>query len=681
MRRWLLALVLVAGCGPEASSVEQVPISRWRAGLTMAAAGGCDTSIAAGLSQQLIEELNCVAPNLMVDFSGPEFTLYSAVWPWLAPDAARDVRAATVERNDTMTISSAYRTLGQQYLLYKWWQAGQCGIQVAAVPGSSNHQSGRAIDTPYYSTWRTALENHGWTWLGSSDLVHFDHLASPNVASNSVLAFQRLWNKNNPGARLVEDGDWGPATEGAMAQTPTTGFAVHGCVTTGTLAGVVTEQGTGAKLAGVEVSAGAQTKLTGADGAFSFTLGAGAVTVRAQKAGYEPVTLTRTVPVGGAVDASLSLTPSTGTAVLRGAVVDASSAAVADAQLFAGAASATSSSSGAFELVLPAGALTLFTTKAGFALEATPVTLVAGQTTTLTITLHPRAGDGAPVVVLTTPPPGGAFERARVTLSGLALDDGGPVASLSLSQNAGTARAVTVTAGRFEVEVQLAPGNNTVELAALDGVGQRGATTWAGCFRAGFDGVVHRFDDAAALLADAELSLIDGTSGQRLGAARSGVDGRFSLDAAAAGVARLHVTRDGYTLKTLLVDVSAEARTAVDVALTPGDAPGLRFLEPTGTGPFEVEELTVSGVVTGLEVVAVRVNDVPATLVGSGFVAKVPLAEGRTTLHAIAEGPLGESVSAELEVTRPLSPVRGGCGAVDGWPLLGLLVLFARRAR
>lgn len=29
-------------------------------------------------------------------------------------------------------------------MLYKWYQQGKCGISLAATPGSSNHEDGRA---------------------------------------------------------------------------------------------------------------------------------------------------------------------------------------------------------------------------------------------------------------------------------------------------------------------------------------------------------------------------------------------------------------------------------------------------------------------------------------------------------------------------------------------------------
>ena len=46
-----------------------------------------------------------------------------------------------------------------------------------------------------------------------------------------MLAFQRLWNRNNPGAKISEDGAYGPQTESKLRQSPSTGFAKGaGCV-------------------------------------------------------------------------------------------------------------------------------------------------------------------------------------------------------------------------------------------------------------------------------------------------------------------------------------------------------------------------------------------------------------------------------------------------------------------
>ena len=324
MSRRLLVTLTCAflSCGP-ADQPEGVTIASFRSGLAMSGAGGCNTGIAQGLTNQLIEELNCVTPNLMVNFTGSHTNLYSGVNPFLAPGASNAIKSATNAKNDFITISSAYRDVGAQYLLYRWWQAGQCGIQLAAAPGTSNHQSGRAIDTPNYSYWKSSLQNAGMTWLGSSDVVHFDHLASPNIASKSVLAFQRLWNKNHSTGRLAEDGQWGPNTEAAVAAAPVTGFAGHGCPTTGKLSGTITDAAGGAALSGVTVTAGGQTTTTSAAGTFELTLGSGTFTVTASKTGYSSGSLSRAVTLGGTVSASMTLTRVATEGTLSGTVVDA----------------------------------------------------------------------------------------------------------------------------------------------------------------------------------------------------------------------------------------------------------------------------------------------------------------------------------------------------------------------
>ncbi len=652
----LLALAVLVSCGPDPQPPGGVTIAQYRSGLVMSAAGGCDTSIAAGLSAQLVEELNCVTPS------------------------------ATTAQGDTLTVSSAYRTLGQQYLLYTWWRAGQCGIQVAAAPGSSNHQSGRAVDTPSYAFWRPALQAAGWTWLGSSDVVHFDHLSSPDVASTSVRAFQRLWNRNHATGQLVEDGAWGPNTEAAMGQSPVGGFPVHGCATTGKVSGTITVAGAGTPLEGATVSAAGQSAASGPSGTYELVLPPGAVTVTASKPGYVTASVQRTVQVGATVMASVALTPEGGGASLSGRVVQQASpgAGIAGALVLAGGKSATTDGTGAFLLPgLPAGTWPLLASAPGFEVFVGQVVLTSGVTTA-DLRLVASSGDGLPAVRVLSPAADQRFDVARQVLSGVALDDRGVVASVEVSLNGGPPLTVPVVAGAFEAALQLAPGGNTVTVAAVDGAGQRGATTWSGTFRAGFSGLVHRFDDRAAIVVDADLEVVDPDTRALLGRARSGADGRFELEATAAGTALVTVTRPGFTQRDVLATISTEARTTVDVGLTPGDFAELRFLEPAGPGPFEVEELTVAGVVTGFEVASVTVNGVVAKLAGSAFVAKVPLPEGRTTLLAIAEGSGGQTVRAEMTVVRPLAAVRGGCAAApDGQALaaLSLAAVLARRRR
>ncbi|HSN99226.1 MAG TPA: S-layer homology domain-containing protein [Candidatus Nanopelagicales bacterium] len=194
-----------------------------------AASASCTTTSVKGLSLQIIEESNCLQPGAfeaLPDLSN--VTRGAAVFPYLQKPA-RDKLVAAIQANPSrqMTINSMLRTSAQQYLLYRWYQLGRCGISLAAKPGNSNHQGGLAIDIQEYSGWKTTLQNNGFRWLGSSDPWHYDYTGSGAKEQRSLdtLAFQRLWNRNNPNDKISEDGSWGPNTEARMKKTPAAGFA------------------------------------------------------------------------------------------------------------------------------------------------------------------------------------------------------------------------------------------------------------------------------------------------------------------------------------------------------------------------------------------------------------------------------------------------------------------------
>ena len=151
--------------------------------------------------------------------------------PYLDAAARADLYAAAAAGGGAVVkINSAFRTVVQQYLLYRWFQLGRCGIPAAAVPGSSNHESGRAIDVSNNSSWVTILGDHGWAHDVPGDPVHFDHVASPDIRGADILAFQRLWNRNAPDDVISEDGAFGPATEARVMRAPAEGFGIGaGC--------------------------------------------------------------------------------------------------------------------------------------------------------------------------------------------------------------------------------------------------------------------------------------------------------------------------------------------------------------------------------------------------------------------------------------------------------------------
>lgn len=192
------------------------------------AGGGCSTAVVRPLSEQLIGEIQCLAPGSMAridDIGG--LTLNSTALPWLQTPA-RDALASAVARGGGgLSVNSTLRTLPQQLMLYRWYQAGLCGITLAASPGTSPHESGMAIDTSEYTAWRSDLEASGWRWHGAGDLPHFDYVGggAMDLEGLSVLAFQRLWNRNHPEDPIAEDGSYGPQTEGRLRRSPAEGFA------------------------------------------------------------------------------------------------------------------------------------------------------------------------------------------------------------------------------------------------------------------------------------------------------------------------------------------------------------------------------------------------------------------------------------------------------------------------
>ncbi len=187
---------------------------------------GCTTSAVLGLSKQIAEEVGCMSPGSLVALQPGGNLVFSssAVLPYMHETAKTDL--LRVSQTRTVQVNSGFRTVAQQYLLYRWYQLGRCGISAAATPGRSNHQSGRAVDLANYSSLVSAMSSKGWSHNVPGDPVHFEHLSSPDIRGKDVKAFQRLWNRNNPADQISEDGSYGPQTEARLKQSPATGFAV-----------------------------------------------------------------------------------------------------------------------------------------------------------------------------------------------------------------------------------------------------------------------------------------------------------------------------------------------------------------------------------------------------------------------------------------------------------------------
>ncbi len=227
-----LALLAAPACVPTADEEtdEPEPIGEATSAITVqqAVSAGCATSAVNGLSNQIIAQAECFAPgSYALVPNKPNVTFGATVLRYLQLPA-RDafVAALASKPGTTMTVNSMLRTVAQQYLLYAWYQNGTCSISLAAKPGSSNHETGLAVDINQYATWKPTLLAHGFTWQGSADPVHFDYTGPGAISykGNDILAFQQLWNKNNPADPIDEDGAYGPQTAARLAKSPAEGF-------------------------------------------------------------------------------------------------------------------------------------------------------------------------------------------------------------------------------------------------------------------------------------------------------------------------------------------------------------------------------------------------------------------------------------------------------------------------
>jgi hypothetical protein len=226
------SIVHITGCG-----VEEPDLSEATSEATVAdyQYSGCSTAVVIGLSKQIAQEADCEHPGNFVPFdaSGGITITSSAVLPYLDKSARDDLKKVAAAA--PIQVNSALRTLAQQYLLYRWYQEGRCGITAAATVGNSNHEGGRAVDLQNYSTRISAMSARGWAHDVPGDDVHFDHTASADHRGEDVRAFQTLWNRNHPNDTIAVDGDYGPMTEARLKASPATGFAIGASCGAGSL--------------------------------------------------------------------------------------------------------------------------------------------------------------------------------------------------------------------------------------------------------------------------------------------------------------------------------------------------------------------------------------------------------------------------------------------------------------
>lgn len=346
--------------------------------------------------------------------------------------------------------------------------------------------------------------------------------------------------------------------------------------TTGTLLGLIYQGGnTANRVAGAVVTVSGQSVTTGADGLYQFSLPGGSYTVAASKAGYGSAQVTRTVTAGAQTWGSMELSASAATGTLRGKIFALNpadpadmSAALAQATVRVGGQTLTTGADGLYAATLPPGTYVVQASRAGYADASLSRVVTAGATIWGSVGLATAAMPDTqpPQVAITFPQASATVDVANVRLTGIASDDRGALSEVKVALNAGAATVVPVTSGGFAVDVQLAPGENALEVTARDAAGLEGRARQTVRFLTGLSGTVR--DEAAAPVPGATVTLVS-EAGEELQRAPCDGEGRFAFDVSPQTVG-LVVTAEGYRTGREQVAVDAERRQTVDVTLLEG---------------------------------------------------------------------------------------------------------------
>lgn len=200
------------------------------------AQNGCSTAGLRTLNSQIVEVLlkavNTENETNLVPCDDISLlrVIGNSTIPLLQPAARASLKRVIQQKNRRMDLIHAYRTIAQQFVLREWKLRGKCRITSARKPGTSDHERGLAIDIDNSDFWKDSLENGGWHWAGAGDPGHFNFQGddvNPDVLTESVRAFQVLWNHNNPDDRIDEDGIFGDIQTGPrLLRSPLEGFAI-----------------------------------------------------------------------------------------------------------------------------------------------------------------------------------------------------------------------------------------------------------------------------------------------------------------------------------------------------------------------------------------------------------------------------------------------------------------------
>lgn len=189
----------------------------------------CDTTAVRGLSHQIMHQFYCDQPSLIDSIASiNQLCISSAAIPYLQKDAAVSLaKTLATEETASYTVTSAIRTIAEQYVLYQWSTKKRCGHSVQEdKPGMSLYMQGVAIKVQsqeFSNSSQVALNGSAWVGQRNGTGFIFNNM-SMNVQKQSILSFQKLWNLNNPTEKIAADGIYTAATEHALRRSPASGF-------------------------------------------------------------------------------------------------------------------------------------------------------------------------------------------------------------------------------------------------------------------------------------------------------------------------------------------------------------------------------------------------------------------------------------------------------------------------